>query len=49
MYLNYLQFVVKFLRLSSESKVGKMCTNGVLILTCKGPTQHYQNLNLMEV
>lgn len=49
MYFSYLQFVAKFLRLSCESKVGKICINGVLILTCKGPTQHYQSLNLMDV
>lgn len=46
MYISYLQFVVMFLRLSSESKVGKLCINGVFILACKTLAQHYQNLNL---
>lgn len=46
MYVSYLHFVVMFLRLSSESKVGKLCINGVFILACKAPAQHYQNLNL---
>lgn len=41
--------VCSLLRLSTESEVGKIRINAVLILMCKGPAELYQNCDLMDV